>query len=90
MDKNRLPFQFSSPAQFYSEPLPEAASLLKAFESYSQERNLSLNLSNKELLLNSFKSYMALQLFDENMYYRIKNQEDPFVKKALLQLEEGF
>ncbi|MGD2004698.1 MAG: S41 family peptidase [Flavobacteriaceae bacterium] len=90
MDKDRLPFQFSSPAQFYSEPLPEAASLLKAFESYSQERNLSLNLSNKELLLNSFKSYMALQLFDENMYYRIKNQEDPFVKKALLQLEEGF
>ena len=31
---------------------------------------------------------MGLQLFDENIYNRIKNQEDPFMFKALKQLNE--
>ncbi|MGB1020159.1 MAG: S41 family peptidase [Flavobacteriaceae bacterium] len=87
LDKNRKPFQFSGPSHFFSEPLPRAEELLEAFKTYSQENNLSIDLKDKEAILNSFKSYMALQLFDENMYYRIKNQKDPFVESALEQLE---
>jgi len=86
MDKNRAAFQFSGPSQFFSEPLPQADALLEAFKSYNRIENLSLDLKDKALILNSFKAYIALQLFDENMYYRIKNQNDPFVESALEQL----
>lgn len=87
LDKNRNLFQFSGPSHFFSEPLPRADKLLEAFKIYSQEKNLSIDFKNKEVILNSFKSYMALQLFDENMYYRIKNQKDPFIDRALEQLQ---
>ena len=31
---------------------------------------------------------MGLQLFDENIYNRVKNQEDPFMLKALKQMNQ--
>ncbi len=88
MDKNRKPFKFSGPAHFFSEPLPNTEALIKAFKSYSKERNLDIDFAKEKEIINSLKSYMGLQLFDENIYNRVKNQEDPFMLKALKQMNQ--
>ena len=47
-----------------------------------------LDFTKEKEIINSLKSYMGLQLFDENIYNRVKNQEDPFMLKALNQLNQ--
>ena len=51
-------------------------------------------LNNEEFVLplailffNSIKSFIALQLFNENIFTRINNQNDDFVIKALEEIK---
>jgi hypothetical protein len=42
-----------------------------------------MDIDNEEVVLNSIKAFIALQVFDENLYTRIINQKDSFIQRAL-------
>ena len=56
------------------------------FEAYCEEKEIELEIEEQEIL-KSVKAYMALQLFGENTYNKIKNNEDLFMEKALQTLD---
>ena len=87
LDKNYQKYNFDNAARFFNEPLPEPEEFIKSFEAYCVENNLQLKNQNNEKILNSIKAFMAIQLFNENMYTRIINQQDLFIKKALNKIE---
>ena len=41
------------------------------------------------MIINSIKAYIALQLFGENVFTMIINQEDPFIQAALSHLKNS-
>ena len=43
----------------------------------------NLGKQNEAIFFNSAKAFIAIQLFGENLYNRIVNQKDPFIRKAL-------
>ena len=51
-------------------------------KNYSLATN-PLKINNKKMVINSIKAYIALQLFGENVFTMIMNQEDPFIQEAL-------
>lgn len=87
LDKNHKKYKFDNAPQFYNEPLPYAEEFIEAFKIFCNDYNLPLevNEENKDDILNSIKAFIALQLFDENLYIRIINQTDPFILRALKQ-----
>lgn len=87
LDKNHKKYKFDNAPQFYNEPLPYAEEFIEAFKIFCNDYNLPLGVNdeNKDDILNSIKAFIALQLFDENLYIRIINQTDPFILRALEQ-----
>lgn len=87
LDKNHKKYKFDNAPQFYNEPLPYAEEFIEAFKIFCNDYNLPLEVNdeNKDDILNSIKAFIALQLFDENLYIRIINQTDPFILRALEQ-----
>ena len=83
MDKFRVKYKFKNPAKFYNEPLMDQDQFFKSFKEYCLENDFPLKINNKKMVINSIKAYIALQLFGENIFTRIINQEDPFIQKAL-------
>ena len=60
---------------------------IAAFKEYCKENNFPIEVKDDESLLNSIKAYIAIQLFNQNLYTRIINEGDSFIKKALSQIE---
>ena len=56
---------------------------------YCIENDFPLKINNKKMVINSIKAYIALQLFGENVFTMIMNQEDPFIQEALDHLNES-
>ena len=83
MDKVREKYNFNNPARFYSEELIDQDKFFNSFEDYCLENDFPLIINNRKMVMNSIKAYIALQLFGENIFTRIMNQEDPFIQKAL-------
>ena len=88
LDKNPSKYNFDNRAQFYNEELPFKEDFIAAFIAYCKERNYPIQVENEESLLNSIKAFIAIQLFGENLYTRIVNQGDPFLLKALSEIEK--
>ena len=87
LDKNFQKYNFDNAARFFNEPLPESEEFIKSFEAYCLENNLQLKSQDNDKVLNSIKAFIAIQLFNENMYTRIINQQDVFIKRALSEME---
>jgi len=85
MDANPKKYAFENPAQFFNEPLPYQEDFVEAFKEYCKANSfpIEINEKNKAIFLNSAKAFIAIQLFDENLYVRIANQKDLFIEKAL-------
>ena len=83
MDKVREKYNFNNAARFYSEELIDQNKFFNSFEDYCLENDFPLIINNRKMVINSIKAYIALQLFGENIFTRIMNQEDPFIHKAL-------
>lgn len=86
LDKNPNKFNFKSAPQFYNEELPHKKAFIKAFKEYLNERNIPYRVKDDQDLVNPLKAFIAIQQFDENLYTRIVNQGDPFIQKALSQI----
>lgn len=87
LDKNFKKYNFSNAPRLYNEELPFKEDFIEAFKKYCKENNFPIDVNDYESLLNSIKAYIAIQLFDENLYMRIINQRDSFIKEALSQIE---
>jgi hypothetical protein len=85
MDSNPKKYNFENSAQFFNEPLPYKEDFIEAFKTYCAENSfpIEINDKNEAIFLNSAKAFIAIQLFDENLYNRIVNQKDPFIQKVL-------
>ena len=83
LDKNIKKYNFDNAPKFFNEELPYKEDFVKAFKDYCLANNYPVDFKDEESLLISIKAYIALQLFDENMFTRIVNKEDLFIKKAL-------
>ena len=53
--------------------------------AFCKKNNLPIKVTkkNKENILNSIKAFIALQVYDENTYFKIANQNDKFVIRAM-------
>lgn len=85
MDANPQKYNFENAAQFFNEPLPFKEDFMEAFKIYCTENSFPIEINNKNeaIFFNSAKAFIAIQLFGENLYNRIVNQKDPFIRKAL-------
>ena len=75
--------------KFYNDELVDQDNFFKSFEKYCIENDFPLKINNKKMVINSIKAYIALQLFGENVFTMIMNQEDPFIQEALDHLNES-
>ena len=87
LDKNTDKYKFENAPKFFSEELPFKEDFIQAFKEYCTANNYPIEIKDEKGLVISIKAFIAMQLFDENLYTRIINQEDPFVKKALRLIE---
>ena len=87
LDKNTDKYKFENAPKFFSEELPFKEDFIQAFKEYCTANNYPIEINGEKGLVISIKAFIAMQLFDENLYTRIINQEDPFVKKALRLIE---
>ena len=85
LDKNYKKYKFDNAPRFFNEGLPKPEQFIFAFEEFCKQYNLPIKVTskNKEIILNSIKAFIALQVFNENMYIRIINQTDPFIIRAI-------
>ena len=90
LDKNSKKYNFDSAAKFFNEELPNKDEFISSFKKFSKEHSLPIKVDDKfEItILNSIKAHIALQLFNENIFYRIINQNDPFVDRAILEIKK--
>ena len=90
LDKNSKNYNFDSAAKFFNEELPNKDEFISSFKRFSKEYSLPIKFDNKfeSTILNSIKAHIALQLFNENIFYRIINQTDPFVNRAILETKK--
>ena len=89
MDKVRKKYNFNNSAKFYNDELVDQDNFFKSFEKYCIENDFPLKINNKKMVINSIKAYIALQLFGENVFTMIMNQEDPFIQEALDHLNDS-
>lgn len=87
LDKNVRKYNFTNAPRFFNEELPFKDDFIEAFLQYCEENNYPIKVKDEESLINSIKAYIAIQLFDENLFTRIINKEDPFIKRALNEVD---
>ena len=83
LDKHYKDYRFDNIQTFLNDPLPNKEAIVIAFETYCKENNIPFEIQNQNALLNSIKAYIALQVFDENLYTQIINQNDSFMQRTL-------
>ncbi len=88
LDKNINKYNFDNVAQFFNEELPYKEDFIAAFKEYCKQNNYPIEIENEESLLNSIKAFIAIQIFDENLYTRIVNQGDSFILRALSEMDK--
>ena len=86
MDKNRNQFNALVEEDLLLDKFERMLPWQERFEAYCEEKEIELEIEEQEIL-KSVKAYMALQLFGENTYNKIKNNEDLFMEKALQTLD---
>lgn len=72
-------------AQFYNEPLPNEESCFEKFLSHALQRsiNAQLLINNKSLGTNAIKAHIGRMIFGEDVYIRIKNQDDLYINSVM-------
>ena len=85
LDKNVKNFNFDNKQKFLNEELPNPNQFIDSFTEFCKKNNLPIKVTkkNKKNILNSIKAFIALQMYDENTYFKIANQNDKFVIRAM-------
>ncbi len=82
LDKNRTHYLNITKEAFLKKPLFQKEALLNSFREYFEQQSIPVKVENEELILNSIKAYLALQLFDRETFLEILHQKDDFIFKA--------
>ena len=85
LDKNIKNFNFDNKRKFLNDELPNPDQFIDSFAEFCKKNNLPIKVTkkNKENILNSIKAFIALQVYDENAYFKIVNQNDKFMIRAM-------
>ena len=81
LDKNRRGFNELKKEELMADQYTEMLPWHKLFVSYCIEKEVEIEISEAETL-KAVKSYLGLQLFGENVFNEIRNQDDIFVERA--------
>ena len=86
LDKNRKAFSKLKEVQLLNN---KSSSIIPSYEKFSDYcKTNGIDFKNgKNETLKAIRANLALQLFGENIYNRIKNQEDIFIDKAIKTLD---
>lgn len=89
LDKNRLQFD-NVKAEDFMDNFEVDNELLNAFIDYSRLRETNFNLSGYEEMMKKYiKATLAQQLYSQDYFQQIINQNDPMIQKALeLRIED--
>lgn len=82
LDKKRELYFDVTKEDFLKNPLIQKEELLTSFRDYFEKQNIPIKVENEELILNSIKAYLALQLFDQETFLQILHQQDSFISKT--------
>ena len=90
LDKNSKKYNFDNAAKFFNEDLPNKKEFISSFKKFCKENSLPINIDNyiESSVLNSIKAHIALQLFNENVFNRILNQNDPFFIRTMQEIKK--
>ncbi len=88
LDERRTDFEAVQRDEFIRQPLEDAQQWLVALQKYLIPYGIVINERNQTNAITAIKSYLALQLFDEEARIEVLNQQDEYVQKALEKLAE--
>jgi hypothetical protein len=86
MDKNRTRFNSLKEEDLLLDKFESMLPWQERFEAYCEEKEIELEIKEQDVL-KAVKAYLGLQLFGENTFNQIKNEEDLFMEKALQTLD---
>ena len=82
LDKNRTLYTYESVAAIIQNPLPNKEELLISFETFFKDQGVPVRMENELLIENSIKAYLALQLFNQEVFLKIIHEQDDFITKT--------
>ena len=86
LDQNRKAFSKLKEVQLLNNKSSSILPTYEQFSDYCKTNGIEFKNGEKETL-KAIRANLALQLFGENIYNRIKNQEDVFIDKAIKTLD---
>jgi carboxyl-terminal processing protease len=87
LDKNWNQFLALKKEDVLSEMAEKIIPWHRLFMKYCDSIDVIVSPDEKQTL-KAAKAFLGLQLFDENTFYQIKNQDDPYVATAIKKLQE--
>ncbi|MEK9603440.1 MAG: S41 family peptidase [Flavobacteriaceae bacterium] len=82
LDKNRKEFVLLKKEVLLGEKFKEMLPWYELFEKYCNKEQIEITIEEQEML-KAVKAYLGLQLFGENTFNQVKNQEDIFLEKSI-------
>ena len=86
LDQNRKDFSKLKEVQLLNNKSSSILPTYEQFSDYCKTNGIEFKNGKKETL-KAIRANLALQLFGENIFNRIKNQEDIFIDKAIKTLD---
>ena len=86
LDQNRKAFSKLKEVQLLNNKSSSILPSYEQFSDYCKTNGIEFKNGKKETL-KAIRANLALQLFGENIFNRIKNQEDIFIDKAIKTLD---
>ena len=87
LDKDRGKYENLSEDDLINGKIIDEREWYEGLKEHLEKNGMQLNNADKSIAINSIKAYIGLQLFGDNAYNRINNQDDEFIKQAVQSLD---
>ena len=86
LDKDRTKYEKLSEDDLLNGQVIDQLEWYEELKEHLERNGMQLNNADKSIAINSIKAYIGFQLFGNNAYNRINNQDDEFIKQAVQSL----
>lgn len=86
LDKDRGKYEKLSEDDLLNGQVIDQLEWYEELKEHLERNGMQLNNADKSIAINSIKAYIGFQLFGNNAYNRINNQDDEFIKQAVQSL----
>ena len=87
LDKDREKYKKLSEDDLLNGKIIDEREWYEGLKEHLEKNGMKLNNADKSNAINSIKAYIGFQLFGDNAYNRINNQDDEFIKQAVQSLD---